>query len=246
MSNSEPVIRATSPLERVDMVPHAIFGRPIQYFTLDYYEGHDDLDVFKYAAFALNNECHFCLRHYRGHPRQTVTVYLEYDFGGAPDEVRSILEAIVDGFRIPTTAVRWKRGDPIDYGSLKPLKGRLREPEARILTLKIALTQPHGRASTSYIKEHIPLFVPLTREDLEPSPTRGNEQKWQQVAGNVISHQYQSTSIFALGYAVRTGDGIRVTGSGKSFLTDIGFSARQLTNEDRYAMSRKDPEFDFD
>jgi len=245
MISRQPVIRATRPLDNVDMVPHAIFGRPIQYFTLDYLEAHDDLDVFKYAAFALNNECHFCLRHYRGHPIQTVTVFLEYDLGEAP-EVGSILSAIVDGFHMPSTAIRWKRGDPIEYGSIRPLKGRLREPEARILTLKIASTCPNGRALTSYIKEHIPLFVPLTKQDLEQSPSRKNEKKWQQVVGNVISHKGQGTSLFSLGYAVRIDDGIRVTDNGRSFLSDIGFSARQISDEDRYAMSRRDPEFDFD
>ncbi len=244
MNTPEPIIRATQPIDNVDMVPHAIFGRPIQYFTLDYREAHDDLDVFKFAAFVLNNDCHFSLRHYRGHPKQTVTVYLEYQLTELP-ELESIIDAIIKGFKMPETAVRWRRGDPVEYGRLKPLKGRLREPEARILTLKIASSQPRGRASTTYIKEHIPLFIPLTRQDLQRSSTRKNEQMWQQVAGNVISHKSQSTSIFSLGYALRTEDGIRITDSGKSLLDDLGFSSKHITDEDRYIMSRKDPEFDF-
>lgn len=245
MTLSAPVIRGTHPIDGIDMVPHAIFGRPIQYFTLDYLEGYDDLDVFKQAGFALNNECHFCLRHYRGHPNQIVTVYLEYDFGETP-KVRSTIGAIVDGFQLPKTAVQWERGEPINYGAIRPLTGRLREPEARILALKIASTQPNGQATTTYIKEHIPLFTPLTKQDLEPSPTRANEKKWQQVVGNVVSHKRQGVSIFSLGYAVRTDNGIRITENGLSYLTDIGFSARRISKEDWIAMSRKDPEFDFD
>jgi hypothetical protein len=245
MASPEPIIRATSPLNGIDMVPHAIFGRPIQYFTLEYYEGHDDLDVFKAASFSLNNECHFCLRYYRGHPAQSVTVYLEYDFGEIP-KISFTVGSIVAGFHLPATAVRWERGEPVEYGSVRPLTGRLREPEARIVALKIASTRPGGEASTSYIKEHVPLFVPLTKEDKEPSPTRNREEKWQQVVGNVVSHKGQGTSIFSLGYATRTDNGIRITENGKNFLSDMGFSARQITKEDRAAMSRKDPEFDFD
>ena len=68
---------------------------------------------------------------------------------------------------------------------------------------------------------------------------------WQQVVGNVISHKDQSTSIFSLGYAVRTDDGICVTESGRDYLSNMGFSVRNISDEDRYSMMPKDPEFDF-
>ncbi len=98
---------------------------------------------------------------------------------------------------------------------------RLRESEARILALRIAATLPDNEATTTQIKELMPSYVALTPIDLEPSDTRPNEQKWQQVVGNVISHIGSSTSIFTKGYAERTDDGLRVTQAGLSFLDSL-------------------------
>lgn len=224
MASRTPVIRRTRSIEEIDMVPQAIFGRPIQYFTLDYDKNNDDLDVFEYAAFSMDNECHFCLRHYNGHPKKTVTLYLEDAFDREP-ELRSVVRGIVTGFQMPPIAIHWQRGDPIQLGSINPIRGRLHESEARILTLKIALTHPDGYASTSYIKEQTPHFVPLTEEDLSPSPTRQGENKWQQVVGNVISHQKHRTSIFARDLATRARGGIQITDHGREYLADMGFCA---------------------
>jgi hypothetical protein len=207
------------------MVPQAIFGRPLKYFTLDYEKSHDDLDMFEYAAFSMDNEYHFCLRHYSGHPKKTVSLYLEYGFEHEP-KLRSVISGIVTGFRMPSIAIRWQRGDHIEIGSIAPLRGRLHESEARILALKIALTHPDGFASTSYIKEQTPHFIPLTDEDLRQSSTRQGENKWQQVVGNVISHQKQGTSIFSRDLATRTREGIQITNHGREYLADMGFCAR--------------------
>ena len=129
MSRRPPVIRSARPHKDVDMVPQAIFGRPIQYFTLDYHEAQDDLDEFTCATFSMNNDCHFCLRHYRGHPQKTVTLFVE----ASVTRLNSVIPRVIRGFHMPTTAVRWQRGEPVEFGSVRPLKGRLLEPEARIL-----------------------------------------------------------------------------------------------------------------
>src|SRR5260370_40136689 len=97
-------------------------------------------------------------------------------------------------------------------------RDRLREPEARILALRIAASRPNREASTTYIKEHIQDYIELTPEDKKPSLTRKNEQMWQQITGNVVSHQQSGNSIFNEGLAVRTDDGIRVTESGADYL----------------------------
>jgi hypothetical protein len=102
----------------------------------------------------------------------------------------------------------------LEFGKLPFRDDRLREPEARVLALKIASGEPNREASTSLIKERIPEYRDLSPTDLEPSPTRTNERRWQQVVGNVISHRESGTSIFHKGYAVRTEDGIRLTDSG--------------------------------
>lgn len=75
----------------------------------------------------------------------------------------------------------------------------------------------------AHIKEKVPKYVAFTALDLKLSGTRPGESKWQQIVGNVVSHQQSSTSIFNAGYAVRTTDGIRVTDAGLAFLKKKGF-----------------------
>lgn len=95
---------------------------------------------------------------------------------------------------------------------------KLREPEARIVCLKIAASFPNGEVTTSELKDAFPRFRPLVAEDLIPSSTRVNEHKWEQIVGNVISHKNSSTSIFRKGLAVRTLDGLKITNLGLSLL----------------------------
>ena len=102
-------------------------------------------------------------------------------------------------------------------------RDRLREPEARILALRIAASRPNREASTTYIKDHVSDYIELTPIDLEPSPTRQHEQRWQQIVGNVVSHHDTSTSIFVRGFADRTDDGLRVTDAGVAYLAKLGF-----------------------
>jgi hypothetical protein len=101
-------------------------------------------------------------------------------------------------------------------------RDRLREPEARDLALKIAASCPNHEAATAYIKDEVPKYVDLTEIDLQPSETRPHESKWQQIVGNVVSHQNQATSVFTKGYAIRTDDGMRVTDEGLTYLKSKG------------------------
>lgn len=101
-------------------------------------------------------------------------------------------------------------------------KGKLREPEARILALQIAATFPNHQATTEQIKAAIPKCRELSEADLKPSSTRLNEHMWEQIVGNIVSHKDSSRSLFNMGYAVRTRDGIRVTEKGITFLKGKG------------------------
>jgi hypothetical protein len=101
-------------------------------------------------------------------------------------------------------------------------RDRLREPEARILALRIAASRPNREASMTYIKDHIEDYITLTEIDLKPSLTRSQEQRWQQITGNIVSHQMAGTSLFNKGFAERTSDGIRVTDLGIAHLIKLG------------------------
>jgi hypothetical protein len=102
---------------------------------------------------------------------------------------------------------------------------KLREPEARILALRIAATFPRHEAETSQIKDAVPGLRKLGPADLKPSTKRKNECMWQQIVGNVVSHEKTSTSIFNQGYAARLSHvkGIRVTPEGLAYLKKLGY-----------------------
>lgn len=80
---------------------------------------------------------------------------------------------------------------------------------------------PNNEITTTQLKDTIPKYIVLTPTDLEPSETRPTECKWQQVVGNVVSHQFTGTSIFTKGYATRTEDGLIVTKEGLDFLETL-------------------------
>jgi len=99
---------------------------------------------------------------------------------------------------------------------------KLREPEARILALRIAAKFPNHEATTAEIKDAVPEYREFSDADLLPSKSRKGECMWQQIMGNVVSHKNTSVSIFNKGYAERTHDGIRVTEKGIAMLGEKG------------------------
>ena len=103
--------------------------------------------------------------------------------------------------------------------------GKLREPEARILALRIAAGFPKHEAETSQIKDAVPKLRKLVAADLLPSKKRKNECMWQQIVGNVVSHEKTSTSIFNQGWAERLQNvkGIRVLPAGLAYLKSLGY-----------------------
>lgn len=207
-----------------DVIPQAIFWRPLVYFTTIIRQDQDGLDLYQGASFSIDNRLNFDLRHYRGHPNYTVSLYFAFTLRREP-EVEAAVDSVVEMMAVPEHAVAWKRGWDFEFGSLhRHETDRLREAEARILALKIAAQQPHGRASTELIKQQVPNYYPLSEIDLQFSPSRRRERRWQQIVGNVVSHQKSFRGIFAMGYAERTADGIQVTRNGANYLNSIGFT----------------------
>jgi len=207
-----------------DVVPQAIFWRPLRYFTMYIRQGEDGLDLFEGASFTIGNEIKFDLRVYRGHPELTVTLYLP---DSVSDErlIGDTIDLVIRGMLIPLAAVAWRRGRTFQYGRLtRPEQdNRLREHEARILVLKIAAKQPSRAASTSFLKKEMPKYIELTAIDRTRSTSRPNEFLWQQVVGNVVSHQKTRDGPFVQGLAVRTADGLKVTRKGLNYLNNMGF-----------------------
>lgn len=222
--NSEIVARQR-PAARAegDVVPQAIFWRPIEYFSAKVRSGEDELDSFRFATYGIGNQLTFDLRHYAGHPARTVTMYLPLSISKLKD-IREATTLVVGGLLLPTLAVAWRRGEPFEYGRLeRPARDRLREPEARLLALKIAAGMPDRRASTQQLIERASKFFVPSSIDLQPSSTRPLQPQWHQIIRNVISHRGSPHGPFQLGYAERTANGLFVTEAGIDYLRSRGY-----------------------
>ena len=206
-----------------DVVPQAIFWRPLKYFAVAISEGEDGLDLFQVASFAVGNDIRFDLRTYRRHYRFMVTLYLPDEMEGDA-EISRVIKIVIKDLVVPRHAVAWQRGEAFEFGQLKrPKTDRLREAEARILALKIASLHPDRTASTEEIKNEVPSYIELAPRDLAQSSTRPRENMWQQIVGNVISHRGSPSGLFLNGYARRTPDGLSVTDKGMDYLKSMGF-----------------------
>ena len=218
------MVRAEQFAPDYDVVPQAIFCRPLHYFTTMVRQGEDDLDTFEAASFVIGNFARFDLRTYRGHPNFTVTMYLPFAIE-LLEEIQRSIRRVISELAVPQHAVAWRRGQTYQFGDLERSKrDRIREPEARVLALKIAAKCMNHTATTEYIKDNVPNYVELSDEDRLPSRSRANEQRWQQIVGNVISHRETPRGPFEMGYAMRTDDGLAVTAEGLAYLNSIGFS----------------------
>jgi hypothetical protein len=100
-----------------EFVPHAIFWRPLAYFTMSVRKDSDDLDEFEGASFLIGNEISFDLRKYAGHPNFTVSVYLPMHIE-SPAEINGIIDRVIKEFALPKSAVSWRRGWDFNPGSV--------------------------------------------------------------------------------------------------------------------------------
>ena len=91
-----------------EVVAHAIFWRPLAYFTMQPRKDFDDLDEFEGATFMIGNEISFDLRKYAGHPDFTVSVYLPMQVEDL-EEINKIIDRVITEFAI----------QPIDYSKRK-------------------------------------------------------------------------------------------------------------------------------
>jgi hypothetical protein len=206
-----------------DVVPQAIFWRPVNYFTTAAREEVDDLDTYRVVTFEVGNWLRFDLRHYAAHPEFTSTLYFSLDFGDAGD-IQYAIGRVIAELRVPLLATAWRRGQEFQFGRLpRQPADRLREPEARLLVLKIASLMPDRRASTEQLIERAPDYFLPSEVDLQPSKTRRLQPRWHQIIRNVISHRNIPLSPFVTGLAERTEDGLSVTDRGVDFLKGLGF-----------------------
>ena len=206
-----------------DPVPEAIFWRPLDWFSSALRLGSDELDEFRYVTFEIGNWLRFDLRTYLGHPSGTTTLYIGLNFGDSED-IGYAIDRASSELNLPKTAIGWRHGVEFEYGKLPRDPGdRLREPEARLIALKVAALSPNRTATTEQLIEGATKLFTPSAIDLKPSRRRRLQPQWHQIMRNVISHRTSPHGPFEKGYAVRTANGMSVTDNGMDYLSEVGF-----------------------
>jgi hypothetical protein len=93
---------------------------------------------------------------------------------------------------------------------------RTGEPEIAEAVLRILAEMPNGEASTNQLKKRVPDYVKLTEGDRKQSDTRQNEELWEQIVRNIVSHKKAEGNIVAEGFANSPSRGkLRITEAGR-------------------------------
>ncbi len=102
----EPIKRLS-----VDVIPQAIVGLPVGKIAQHwkhFSEESDDLDFYEGASFRLDNNIEIAVRHYRGHPNDTTTIYIDCRERDV-ERITRLVRKIMIELRIPEEALRWER-----------------------------------------------------------------------------------------------------------------------------------------
>jgi hypothetical protein len=94
----------------VDVVPQAIIGLPVQEVVGKgaMITGYDDFDFFEGAFFKLNHEIEIAVRHYRGHPKDTTTIYIDRRKADV-ETITRLIRMILKEFHVSEKALQWER-----------------------------------------------------------------------------------------------------------------------------------------
>ena len=100
--------------------------------------------------------------------------------------------------------------------------GRTTEYEMSVAVLRYLHHQPDGEASQEELRAAMPHYIDLTDGDMEDSPTRPGEQRWEQIVRNINSHKASPNNFIHLGYLEHVpGGGLRITQKGRDFLLEF-------------------------
>jgi len=111
---------AQIPFDRLsdsELIPQAIIGKSAadlaHYLGVNLISGDDDFDSFEGVALVIDNGPSFALKHYRGYPHDTMTIYLSNEIRRL-DDITKTISLISDTLRIPTGWIVWQRRDDPD------------------------------------------------------------------------------------------------------------------------------------
>ena len=101
----------------------------------------------------------------------------------------------------------------------KRSSNRVTETDVAKATMDVLAHEPNGEASIAKIVKELPKYLNLSEEDRAPSPTRKNEQIWEQQVRNITSHKAAAGNFICEGYLAVVKGGLKLTDSGKRRLT---------------------------
>lgn len=104
----EPVKSSSS----VDFTPQAIVSLPV-YATLARFRnfvthGFDDLDEYDGADFILDHKYPIAVRHYRGHPQGTTTIYIDRRQNDI-EQITILVQRVLRELDISPQSLQWER-----------------------------------------------------------------------------------------------------------------------------------------
>ena len=93
---------------------------------------------------------------------------------------------------------------------------RTGETEIAEAVLRILADRSNGEATIGQLKNGIQEYINLTEGDRQQSDTRPNEELWEQLVRNIVSHKNAEGNIVAEGLANRPSRGrLRITEAGR-------------------------------
>jgi hypothetical protein len=99
----------------VEVIPQAIINLPVSQVVgklATVTTGSDDLDTFEGASFKLDSKLEIAVRHYRGYPDNTATIYIDREINDV-DEITVLIRKILSEFHLTEDKLSWERArDP--------------------------------------------------------------------------------------------------------------------------------------
>lgn len=92
---------------------------------------------------------------------------------------------------------------------------RVTETDVAKAVMEVLAHEPNGEASIGKIVKEVPKYLKLSEEDRAPSPTRKNEQIWEQQVRNITSHKASPGNFICEGYLEVVKGGLKLTDAGK-------------------------------
>jgi len=100
------------------------------------------------------------------------------------------------------------------------MRTRIQQGDIAILALEIASRRAGGHISTTALKSFMIHKFKPTAGDAVPN-ARGHVALFDQIIGNLVSNRSKPQSMFTLGYATYSGNGIQITQAGRDFLLTV-------------------------